>query len=33
VLAQIEHSGLFYAYQVRREGRVRFVPFREIRFR
>lgn len=33
VLAQIEPSGLFYSYQVRREGRVRFVPFGEIRFR
>jgi hypothetical protein len=32
-LAQIEPSGLFYSYQVRREGRVRFVPFNEIRFR
>ena len=33
VQAQIEPSGLFYSYQVRREGRVRFVPFGEIRFR
>ncbi len=31
--AQIEPSGLFYSYQVKREGRVRFVPFGEIRFR
>jgi hypothetical protein len=33
VHAQIEPSGLFYSYQVRREGRVRFVPLGEIRFR
>jgi len=33
VSAQIEPSGLYYSYQVRLEGRVRFVPFREIRFR
>ena len=35
VLAQLEPSGLFYAYQVRgrHKGRVRFVPFDEIRFR
>jgi hypothetical protein len=33
VQAQIERSGLFYSYQVRREGRVRFVPLGEIRFR
>ena len=33
VFAQIEPSGLFYSYQVKREGRVRFVPFGEIRFR
>jgi hypothetical protein len=32
-LAQIESPGLFYSYQVGREGRVRFVPFHEIRFR
>jgi hypothetical protein len=31
VVAQIEPSGL-YAYQVRESGRVRFVPFAEIRF-
>jgi hypothetical protein len=30
VLAQIEPSGLFYSYRVRRGGRVRFVPFNEI---
>jgi hypothetical protein len=33
VLAQIERPGLFYSYQVGSEGRVRFVPFDEIRFR
>jgi hypothetical protein len=33
VQAQLEPSGLFYSYQARREGRVRFVPFNEIRFR
>jgi len=33
VQAQLEPSGLFYSYDVRREGRVRFVPFGEIRFR
>jgi hypothetical protein len=33
VHAQIEPSGLFYSYPVKREGRVRFVPFGEIRFR
>lgn len=33
VHAQIEPSGLFYSYPVRRRGRVRFVPFGEIRFR
>jgi hypothetical protein len=33
VLAQIEPSGLFYSYQVRSEGRVRFLPFSRIRFR
>jgi hypothetical protein len=32
-LAQIEPSGLIFSYQVRREGRVRFIPFGEIRFR
>lgn len=32
VEAQIEPSGLFFSYQVRDEGRVRFVPFNEIRF-
>jgi hypothetical protein len=32
-LAQIEPPGLIYSYQVGREGRVRFVPFHEIRFR
>jgi hypothetical protein len=32
VLAQIEPSGIFYSYSVRREGRVRFVPFNEIGF-
>jgi len=32
VLVQIEPSGLFYSYSVRREGRVRFVPINEIRF-
>jgi hypothetical protein len=31
-VAQIEQPGLFYAYAVRREGRVRFVPFNQIRF-
>lgn len=30
VLAQLEPSGLFYSYSVKREGRVRFVPFNEI---
>jgi hypothetical protein len=29
--AQIEPSGLFYSYSVGREGRVRFVPFHQIR--
>jgi hypothetical protein len=33
VLAQIEPAGLFYSYSVRGKGRVRFVPFNEIRFR
>lgn len=33
VLAQIEPAGLFYSYSVRGQGRVRFVPFNEIRFR
>jgi hypothetical protein len=33
VLAQIEPSGLFYSYSVGGRGRVRFVPFNEIRFR
>jgi hypothetical protein len=33
VLAQIEPAGLFYSYSVGRQGRVRFVPFNEIRFR
>jgi len=33
VLAQIEPAGLFYSYSVGRKGRVRFVPFNEIRFR
>jgi hypothetical protein len=32
-LAEIEAPGLFYSYQVRHEGRVRFVPLKEIRFR
>ncbi|HMI98337.1 MAG TPA: hypothetical protein VK488_00715 [Gaiellaceae bacterium] len=32
VLAQIEPFGLLYSYQVRRRGRVRFVPFNEIGF-
>jgi hypothetical protein len=32
VLAQVEPPGLFFSYQVRHEGRVRFVPFDEIRF-
>lgn len=32
VLAQIEPAGLFYSYSVRGKGRVRFVPFNEIRF-
>jgi hypothetical protein len=31
--AQIEPAGLFYSYSVRGQGRVRFVPFNEIRFR
>jgi hypothetical protein len=31
--AQLEPSGLFYSYQVRGEGRVRFIPFNQIRFR
>jgi hypothetical protein len=31
VQAQIEPSGLFFSYQVKREGRVRFVPFNELR--
>jgi hypothetical protein len=30
VQAQIEPSGLFYAYPMRNEGRVRFVPFHQI---
>jgi hypothetical protein len=33
VLAQIEPAGLFYSYSVRGKGRVRFVPFNELRFR
>jgi hypothetical protein len=33
VLAQIEPSGLYYPYEVRESGRVRFVPVAEIRFR
>jgi hypothetical protein len=33
VLAQIEPAGLFYSYSVGRQGRVRFIPFNEIRFR
>jgi hypothetical protein len=33
VLAQIEPSGVFYSYSVRGQGRVRFVPVNEIRFR
>jgi hypothetical protein len=33
VQAQIERAGLFYSYQARQGGRVRFVPFDEIRFR
>jgi hypothetical protein len=32
-LAAIEPSGLFYSYEVRHEGRTRFLPFDEIRFR
>jgi hypothetical protein len=31
--AQIEPSGLFYSYSLGREGRVRFVPLSQIRFR
>jgi hypothetical protein len=31
VLAQIEPAGLFYSYSVRGKGRVRFVPFNQIR--
>jgi ribosome modulation factor len=31
--AQIEPSGLFYSYALGREGRVRFVPLGQIRFR
>jgi hypothetical protein len=31
--AQIEPSGLFYSYSLGREGRVRFVPLGQIRFR
>jgi len=30
VLAQIEPSGLYYAYEVHESGRVRFVPFGEL---
>ena len=30
VQAQLEPSGLFYAYPMRYEGRVRFVPFDQI---
>jgi hypothetical protein len=33
VHAQIESAGLFYSYSVRGQGRVRFVPINEIRFR
>jgi len=33
VQAALEPSGLFYSYPVRSEGRVRFVPFNQIRFR
>jgi hypothetical protein len=33
VLAQIEPAGLFYSYAVGRQGRVRFLPLKEIRFR
>ena len=33
VLTQIEPVGLFYSYSVGGKGRVRFVPFNEIRFR
>jgi hypothetical protein len=32
-IVQIEPSGLFYSYSAGREGRVRFVPFSQIRFR
>jgi hypothetical protein len=32
-LLQLEPSGLFYSYEVRGEGRVRFIPFNQIRFR
>jgi hypothetical protein len=32
-LAQIEPSGLFYSYAIGREGRVRFVPLKQIHFR
>jgi hypothetical protein len=32
-IAQIEPSGLFYSYSLGREGRVRFVPLGQIRFR
>jgi hypothetical protein len=32
-LAAIEASGLFYSYEIRHEGRTRFLPFDEIRFR
>lgn len=32
VQAQLEPSGLFYSYRLRNEGRVRFVPFGQIRF-
>jgi hypothetical protein len=31
MFAQIEPSGLFYSYSVGRKGRVRFLPFNEIR--
>jgi hypothetical protein len=31
-VVEIEPSGLFYSYSVRTEGRVRFVPFDQIRF-
>jgi hypothetical protein len=31
-IAQIEPAGLFYSYSLGREGRVRFLPFNQIRF-